>query len=153
MKNLYIVIISLAFFSQAKGQRIASGTYDFTNHTDYSSSITLRDYNILWVFNDVGNVNTNRNGTTTDAISETESSVVETSVYPIPANDHLNFSFRTEITSGSILIFDASGKLILNQKFSGTETTVSSSNFIPGIYLYQVLNESKSVNSGQFIKN
>lgn len=155
MKNLYYIIIILAFssgaFAQSNSGRNDSRSDDFINQSG-SSEIRLKDYHVLWVFNDVGNHNTNRNGISDNTITENVASTVETSLYPVPANDHLNFSFTTDITSGTIIIFDAGGKLILNHKFSGSETTVASSDFVQGIYFYQVLAESKLVSQGKFYK-
>ena len=183
MKNLYIIIIALAFFSNATAQSIPtqslsvldfkscvaeapddmyshpggnfSRSDDFTNQSGYNGIIVLSRYNILWVFNDVGNVSTHRNGNGNNTIPETESSnssMVVTSVYPLPAKDHLNFSFGADINSGMILIYDANGKTILAQKFSGNDAIISSSDFLPGIYFYQVSENNKSIGSGKFIR-
>ena len=152
MKNYYFIIITLAFFSDAAAQSLSTQSARDLDRSGYSS-IILYGYNILWVFNDVGNVNSNRNGNGTNTISESESSLVETSLYPVPANDHLNFTFSTDINSGMIIICDAAGKIILTQKISGKEEKISSSNFIPGIYYYQVLSGNKSVSSGKFVRN
>ena len=163
MKNLYLIIIALAFFSDATAQSIpdqssndnSSRSNDFINQSG-SNEIRLKDYKILWVFNDVGNHNTNRNGNsdnTTYGIESSDYLKVATSLFPLPAKDHLNFTFSTDINSGMILIYDANGKTILTQKISGNEAMISSSDFIPGIYYYQILSENKIVNSGKFLKN
>jgi hypothetical protein len=87
MKNIYLLIIAAAFFSQASAQRNSShatrdqylvayvdvnsdGNYNSADgdyiisddnifQTDGSARI-LYGYNILWVFNDVGNHSTNK---------------------------------------------------------------------------------------------
>jgi len=84
MKKIYVLILSVAFFSHASGQSISSqrklvpdpdsyvdtngdGNYneqdgdyliseDVTNQTGPNSLIIFFDYRILWVFNDVGNM-------------------------------------------------------------------------------------------------
>src|SRR5690349_17944481 len=103
MKNYYlIIVITLAFFSDASAQIISdqssndndSRTNAFTSQSG-SNEIRLKDYHILWVFNDVGNHNTNRDGNdNTNSESESVNSfATEISLYPLPAKDHLNFSF------------------------------------------------------------
>jgi hypothetical protein len=179
MKNLYFMIIAVAFFSHASAQSIPPhsktdldltpyadespginyidrdghdlNSIDFTNQSG-DNSIILHGYNILWVFNDVGNRSTNRNANSNNTNPGIESSMVEISVYPVPVKDHLNFSFKTGISSGMIFIYDAEGKTVLSQKFSGDEAIISSADFIPGIYFYQVSENNKSIASGKFIR-
>jgi hypothetical protein len=176
MKNHYLIIIALACISNATAQSISVHSQtelvrtpavdetsgyseghnprisDFTHQSGYNG-IILYGYNILWVFNDVGNISTRRNGNNMHPGNESSNSLAtEISVFPLPAKDHLNFTFSTEINSGTIMISDAAGKLMLTEKFSGNKAILSSSDFMPGIYYYQVLGNNKFIGSGKFIR-
>jgi hypothetical protein len=168
MKNLFYILISLLFFTDVNAQLVSSTSVNTSDNSDvnYSRSnnltnhsgyipIALRGWNVVWVFNDVGNLHSQRNGTDNNSIPEAESSnssVLEISLYPIPAKDNLNFKFSRDLNSGTISIYDGAGKIILTQNFSGKEAVISSDDLIPGIYFYQVLAENKAVSSGKFMK-
>jgi len=78
--------------------------------------------------------------------------IIKASVYPIPANDKLYFSFNKNIASGIIRVYNIQGKLVCAQKFTGNHANISCEEFISGIYFYQVLAENKAVSSGKFLR-
>jgi len=76
----------------------------------------------------------------------------KTTVYPVPANDFVNFTFNKYITSGTIKIYDVRGTLVNTLKFSGDRTRISSKELVSGIYFYHVMAEDKSMSSGKFVR-
>jgi hypothetical protein len=77
----------------------------------------------------------------------------EATIFPVPAKDHLSFTFRKNITDGIILIYDMHGKLMTTQKFSGYQTNIACDDYSSGIYFYQVKSAKANVMNGKFVKN
>ncbi len=71
-------------------------------------------------------------------------------VYPNPAYDVLNIV--TESASGSIKIFDAVGKLVIDRRFdNNSHVLLNISNLNPGLYLIQV-DDGQGIVQGKFLK-
>lgn len=69
------------------------------------------------------------------------------SLFPNPAKDVLNINFEKAV-SGSVFIFDITGREVAGQKLTGTENKIDVSAFQNGIYLYQI-----KADNGQLIKS
>lgn len=72
-------------------------------------------------------------------ISEVAFNNSAVSLYPNPSQNHLIISHQQWQQGTSIVLYDLSGKAMLNQPLDGKTTEVSTANLPNGIYLYQVL--------------
>lgn len=72
-------------------------------------------------------------------------------LYPNPAQDILNIAFGNGNTTGSYIIYDVAGKVILNGSLSGNENSINVAGFAQGSYIIKVAGE-KGTASRLFIK-
>lgn len=75
-------------------------------------------------------------------------------VYPNPAVDMVTLSV-TEISTENMafILCDVQGRLIRNEKLSGSQTTISMAELKKATYLIKVLNNNKEVKTFKIIKN
>lgn len=71
------------------------------------------------------------------------------SIYPNPADDFVNISGKSNISS--VQIYDLAGKLLSNQSLNSKETKLNISSLPKGIYIIQLVSEGKT-NSYKIIK-
>jgi hypothetical protein len=74
-------------------------------------------------------------------------------VYPNPTNGVLNISISSELTGmTSIEVYDAIGKLVINEVLTTTTTTINTTKLADGIYTFKVINDNKAVKIGKIVK-
>ena len=71
--------------------------------------------------------------------------------YPNPGKDMLNI--RTAFQNAHVEICDLSGKLIHNQQITDNITTINTSDWSYGTYMWKVLVDGKVAESGKWVKN
>ena len=85
-----------------------------------------------------------------NGIGEVNEPVV--SVFPNPVNDKLHFDFDKNYHSIQLLIFDITGKTILNSENENTQSIIYNVNgFSRGIYFYKIIVDGKINKSNRFI--
>lgn len=74
-------------------------------------------------------------------------------VYPNPTTSSINLKIEN-LTSSSLeyQLFDLTGRIIIRQKISQTETQISLENFPTATYLINVLDNTKTIKSFKIIK-
>lgn len=75
---------------------------------------------------------------------------IEANVYPNPANDVLNVSASTEVSTVSIIGMD--GKVIISNDVNATTTAVNVADLTAGVYIYEVVTANGIVRN-TFVKN
>ena len=82
-----------------------------------------------------------------------ESSKTQVDVYPNPARHHLNFvSSTSDLTE--IKIFDLTGHQILTQQCEGSEVSISLSNQLSGLYIFEIrLSDGSVLHKIVMVKN
>lgn len=74
----------------------------------------------------------------------------EISVYPNPATDLVNFSTKNP-SAANVDVFDFSGKRVASQSLENGTSSVNTSNYAAGVYLYRILDENgKELKSSKF---
>ena len=76
--------------------------------------------------------------------------IVETSVFPNPANDKLSFAFGEEVNA-NLNIYSNDGQQTYSGIVSGTDHTIDVSDLAAGIYYFSVFEKNKKISSGQFV--
>ena len=76
--------------------------------------------------------------------------IVETNVFPNPANDKLSFTFGEKVNA-HLNIYSIDGQQIYNDVVNGINQTVDVSNFAAGTYYFSVFEKNKKISSGQFV--
>ncbi len=74
-------------------------------------------------------------------------------VRPNPLQDFAIFEIKKEIKNGLFQIYNVSGKLAWQQKFSGDEFELKRNNLTSGIYFYKISENGNAINSGKIIIN
>ena len=88
-------------------------------------------------------------GGTSTNISEFENSVVN--VYPNPASEAVNFSWKGNHEALSLQIYQITGAKVIEQTvYSGRPVSIS--HLENGVYLYKLLNGQQNVKTGKMIK-
>jgi len=87
-----------------------------------------------------------------DGINNPEE-IIQATAFPVPATDHLSFSFNKYISAGTVSIYDMHGKIMTTKKFTGDRTSISCRDFSTGVYFYQVKSATSNITSGRFVKN
>ena len=70
--------------------------------------------------------------------------------YPNPGKDVLNI--RTALQNAHVEIYDLSGKLIHNQQITDNITTITTTSWPSGTYIWKVIANGKEAESGKWIK-
>lgn len=87
------------------------------------------------------------------AVSEIVDSGFSISVYPNPTNDFVNLKIKKgETRDMEFILFDIQGKILLKQKLTDTEESVSFVPFNPGTYFIKILKNSKELQTFKIIK-
>jgi hypothetical protein len=88
-------------------------------------------------------------GGTSTNITEFENSVVN--VYPNPASESVNFSWKDNDEALSLQIYQITGAKVIEQTvYSGKPVSISQ--LENGVYLYKLLNGQQNVKTGKMIK-
>lgn len=75
-------------------------------------------------------------------------------VYPNPSNGILNVAIASELSGNtSIEIYDAIGKLVINENLSSKLTTINTSKLTEGVYMYKVINNNRTIKIGKVVKH
>ncbi|QGY43756.1 T9SS type A sorting domain-containing protein [Maribellus comscasis] len=75
------------------------------------------------------------------------------SAYPNPTTDYLTLSISEfDVSDLSYLLFDMNGKLIQNEKISGSQTSIFMGNLVPASYLVRVIQKNEEVKTFKIIK-
>jgi hypothetical protein len=74
-------------------------------------------------------------------------------VFPNPSSTHTTFQIHAKFRSESfeIVITDAVGREWMRRSFAGFETTITTSSFPQGMYLYSIISNEKIVANGQLM--
>ncbi|OFY87158.1 MAG: hypothetical protein A3F72_16775 [Bacteroidetes bacterium RIFCSPLOWO2_12_FULL_35_15] len=85
-------------------------------------------------------------------INENKNRSNEFIAYPNPANDEFKITFHLDQSQIAILvIYDLTGSLVISKTLDGNSdiTEVSTSNLIPGLYIYKLNVNNTTVNAGK----
>lgn len=75
------------------------------------------------------------------------------SAYPNPTTDYLTLRIdEFDISSLSYQLYDINGKLLLNEKITGNQTSIVMSNLVPSTYFVKVIQGNKEVKTFKIIK-
>ncbi|MBK7809731.1 MAG: choice-of-anchor I family protein [Saprospiraceae bacterium] len=64
-------------------------------------------------------------------------------VFPNPAKEFISIQSKSKMSS--LTLYDLNGKILLEQKINGFQSTVNTKELCEGVYMIQVLNESKQI--------
>jgi hypothetical protein len=78
-----------------------------------------------------------------NSVNDINGVMVETSAYPNPASSYITFNSSTEISK--IEISDVTGRLVGSYPANASELKVTTENFIPGLYIYNIFDNNKIV--------
>jgi hypothetical protein len=70
--------------------------------------------------------------------------------YPNPGKDVLNI--RTALQNARVEIYDLSGKLVYNQEITDNITSINTTSWPSGTYIWKVISNNKEAESGKWIK-
>ncbi|HLG02166.1 MAG TPA: PKD domain-containing protein, partial [Bacteroidia bacterium] len=150
---------TVTFTDQATGN-IESWEWDFGDGNTATSPSPVHGYSApgtytvcLTVTDTCGN--TDSSCTTIMIISTTTADIQSliAGVYPVPAGDVLNIQFTSEISGGRIILFDLSGKRLLEQSgVTGKLVELDVASLASGVYFIRIEDENNSCFI-RFIKN
>ena len=87
-------------------------------------------------------------------IDEAKGINLSVSAYPNPTTDYLTLSISEfDVSNLSYQLYDMQGKLIQNEKITGTQTSIGMSNLVPATYFVKVIQGNKEVKTFKIIKN
>ena len=74
--------------------------------------------------------------------------------YPNPTTDYLKLEVKDfELSTLNFQLYDMQGKLLQNEKLTGTETQINMSSYVPSTYFVRVINGNQSIKEFKIIKN
>ena len=74
--------------------------------------------------------------------------------YPNPTTDYLTLEVKDiELSMFHFQLYDMQGKLLQNEKITGTKTSIVMSNLVPATYFVKVIQGNKEVKTFKIIKN
>jgi hypothetical protein len=87
-------------------------------------------------------------------IEEAKGINLSVSAYPNPTTDYLTLRIDDiDISNLSYQLYDLNGKLLQNEKITGTQTSIIMSNLVPSAYFVKVIQGTKEVKTFKIIKN
>lgn len=87
-------------------------------------------------------------------IDEAKGINLSVSAYPNPTTDYLTLSISEfDVSNLSYQLYDMQGKLIQNEKITGTQTSIGMSNLVPATYFVKIIQGNKEVKTFKIIKN
>ena len=76
------------------------------------------------------------------------------SAYPNPTTDNLTLKVESfELPNLHFQMFDMNGKLLQNEKITGNETSIVTSNFVPATYFVKVIQGNEEVKTFKIVKH
>jgi hypothetical protein len=87
-------------------------------------------------------------------IDEAKDINLSLTVYPNPTTDYLTLEVKDfELSTLHFQLYDMQGKLLQNEKITGTQTSIVMSNLVPATYFVKVIQGNKEVKTFKIIKN
>ncbi|MBN2164781.1 MAG: T9SS type A sorting domain-containing protein [Marinilabiliaceae bacterium] len=87
-------------------------------------------------------------------IKEAKGINLTVTAYPNPTTDYLTLRIdEFEISNVSYQLYDMNGKLLQNEKITGSQTSIVMSNLVPATYFVKVIQGNKEVKTFKIIKN
>lgn len=87
------------------------------------------------------------------AIEEAKGINLSVTAYPNPTTDYLTLSIgEFDISNLSYQLYDMNGRLLQNEKITGSQTSIVMSNLVPATYFVKVIQGSKEVKTFKIIK-
>jgi hypothetical protein len=73
-------------------------------------------------------------------------------IYPNPGAEELHIRTAIQSLEGVFCLYDISGKLIINQQITETETQINTSDLSKGTYIYRYQRDGKTIENGKWLK-
>lgn len=87
-------------------------------------------------------------------IEEAKGINLSVSAYPNPTTDYLQLKVESEkLKDLSYQLYDMQGKLLQNEKLTGSETQINMSKYVPSTYFVRVIQGNQSIKEFKIIKN
>jgi hypothetical protein len=84
------------------------------------------------------------------SIEEAKGINLSVKAYPNPTSDYLQLKVESEkLKDLSFQLYDMNGKLLLNEKITGTQTSIVMSNLVPATYFVKVIQGNNEVGAKQ----
>ncbi len=88
------------------------------------------------------------------AIEEAKGIKLSVKAFPNPTTDYLTLEVKEfELSALQFHLYDTRGKLLQNEKITGTQTSIVMSNFLPATYFVKVSQGNKELKTFKIIKN
>lgn len=84
--------------------------------------------------------------------TEIETYAKNVSIYPNPCTEFINIEIDPADLPAQLMLFDVSGKALLQQAMCHSNTSVNTASLSQGMYFYKLISKSGSVCSGKLIK-
>ena len=107
---------------------------------------TYNTYNILAIKTDPDGNITHINGEPSNQQAH------EVILYPNPGTTELNIRKAAQLKNCNFLLYDNSGKLVMQKELISSVTTITTSFLQNGVYLYKVTDGDKIVETGKWLK-
>jgi hypothetical protein len=89
---------------------------------------------------------------TVTAINEIQFSDVEIKVYPNPTSDYVTVHFSKILENPGYLLFDLSGKLLVQKNIESTDMNIDMNRYSGGSYILKLRNNRQPLQSFKIIK-
>ncbi len=87
-------------------------------------------------------------------LEEAENIVLTLMAYPNPTVDNLILkAIHYDLNSLSYQLFDLNGRLLLNNRMTGVETTIPMLEFPDGVFILKVINDYKEIKTFKILKH
>lgn len=121
------------------GCLIGGWRFDYRNNTNQQTDVIL--------------LKLNHEGLITGMEKPSEIQIRESLVYPNPGGDLMHIRIAVQHAVARLMLFDANGRLILEQALQGTEHTINTSMLQNGTCLYKLTSPTGLNESGKWIKH
>jgi hypothetical protein len=89
-----------------------------------------------------------------NGLEEAKGINLSVSAYPNPTTNYLTLEVKEfELSNLYFQLYDMQGKLLQNEKLTGTETQINMSNYVSSTYFLRVINGNQSIKEFKIIKN
>ncbi len=141
MKAILIITLLLFGLNNSFAQKVVAANGGMATVNGYEVSWTIGEPFITTV-SDANNILTQgfqQSKLTVTAIDELRETGVEVKVYPNPTQDFVTIHFSKTMEKPSYLLFDLSGKLLIQKNIESTDAKVNMISYAEGAYILKLI--------------
>lgn len=149
MKNAFLFFLVMLFSFSAWSQSIDMWETNVANGEGNTESGVAVSWTIGQLLGDVSNEEVSLVSTSGSILlsvkQNPQKQLMEVSLYPNPANEQVNIRWNENLQNVKVLVFNAAGAIVHNQKYSGESISINTAEMPDGFYFVKAFDGEKQI--------